>query len=182
MTDIFSSIAELFSTRGIVGFILGVVFEYTFLKLRSRYLDKVDPKGRPHKVKIKRVYWVWALVFIVLGGVTYKSQVTYDAILQLSKDTKDCSKQFNEALKARAEINKEESQTDTRWQNANFERTKKLNELIRQFGSSAHPGYLEAKMPVDMKYYQDINQIFHDRDVIAQQRALVGYPEPTCGK
>lgn len=182
--DLFARfLSALFSVAGIIGFIAGVVCEYTFLRWRCHQLDKTDPQGSPHKVKIKRVYWVWALVFVVLGGVTVKTQTTYDQIVHLTRDTQECSRQFNSALKASADIGKEEREINARWQDEQFNRAAKLNDLLLKYGSTSAPGYLQERVPVDTAYYYKMNQLFNERNATFDARAkLGGYPEPTCGK
>lgn len=179
MSEIFSSIAQsiagLFSIEGIVGFILGMVFEYVFLKLRCRYIDKVDPKGRPHKVRIKRSYWVWALIFIVMGGIAYKNQDTYDRLTK-------CSKEFYAALDSRAKINNEKFAMDTRWQVATYNRTVELGNMLREYGSASDPRYQERKMVIDLRYADEVSAIFKEQQEIAEKRAQTPYPEPTCGR
>lgn len=174
MDSIFASLSGLFSIEGILGFILGAFAEYAFLKTRCWYLNKKHSEGIPRTVKIKKSYFVWALIFIIMGGIAYKNDKTYNQLVS-------CSKEFNAAIKARGDINTEQNDINYRWQVATYNRTMNLGGMLREYGSTADPRYVKKKTPIDLEYADTVSKIFEDQRAVAEKRAQIPYPEPTCG-
>lgn len=183
MADFIKSFASLFSAPGIIGFLLGVLCEYTFLKLRCKYLDKTRPEEGKHKVKIKRVYWVWALVFIVIGGLTYKTQTTYDLTSKIANDNKQCQKEFFDTLQTRSKIGED----NDHW--SYVQRTALadwLNEILNPPADIVAldrrgSGYDEWAENTTRYYFNIIHKAQEEQNENIKERADHPYPEPTCG-
>lgn len=126
-------------------------------------------------MKFKRSYLVWAMIFIVMGGIAYRNQDIYDRLAT-------CSKEFNLAIKARGDINTEQQEINYRWQVATYNRTMELSGMLRKYGSSADERYVIGKTPIDLEYADTVSKIFEDQKVIFEKRAATPYPEPNCGR
>ncbi|WP_319456849.1 MULTISPECIES: hypothetical protein [unclassified Mycobacterium] len=215
MNTLADLVVNLFSWQTAVGFIAGLLAQRAWVHWRAHRLDLIEPLpgGRRHRSgSLSRVWVAGAIVAFVLALVMVQTQRTAnrtDQVIRdvqtLTRDTAECSRQFNAALKARSEATKfdgplasldaRERALDARDRDASREWLFTLLNpppVIADLsdGDPAREGFAVAITRQYLGAIEDVRKqrddVTRQRDDLTRQRDAIRtanpYPDPTCGK
>ncbi len=177
-------LSNLFSgPENIFWFVAGILSVQAWQWIKCKWKDRVDPGGAPHRMKRLNWFYIWtSLVLVSVALVGVQNARTYTYAEQLAKDTQACQTEFNQALRARGQINAE----NDRW--SLIQRTA----LADWIHSLIFPPPDIAALPPESgtrqqwileqtaKADQIIRQAQDEQDRNIRERPA--YPDPECGK
>lgn len=197
-----SSVLEvLYSLPFVAGLVVGIVGMRVYQWLQCRHQDRVHPLpggGHRHPAKINRVYLAGLLVLAVTGYVLLQTGQTERHYKSLAQNVAECQREFNAALRQRAEISTQNDalsieQRDllaksldagSEWVNKLIILPPDLADLprtsprVEQYGIDVTRAYYERIG----KYRTRINEISAEQQRLADQRAANPLPQPNCGR
>lgn len=99
---------RLLTPEGGVAFAIGCIVTYGIMCWRLNMTHQDGSWKRDGKLKwpqLRKSFWAWVLIFAALLYIGYQNQQVRNDVVDLSRNTADCQKQFNSAIRAIADAN-----------------------------------------------------------------------------
>lgn len=176
------------------GFLIGLAVQRLWCWRTARRLDRIAPlpDGRRHKlVGLNRVWVAGALVAFIMGWVMVQTQDTANRTDQVISDQRECSKQFNAALAARAVATQYDNKLDTLNERDRDATRQWLFTLLNPPPEIADldegdPARSAFGLSITRQYLGTIEEVRRQRAALTHERDAIRernpYPDPTCGK
>ncbi|UJQ86542.1 membrane protein [Mycobacterium phage PenguinLover67] len=191
----------LYSLPFVAGLLAGIIGMKAWQYIQCRIADRRHPLpggSHRHTPPISRVYVAGLLVIAVTGYVLLQTGQTERHYKSLAQNVANCQREFNEALRERAEISNQNDKLSieqrdllaksldagSEWVNQLIILPPDLADLprtsprVEQYGIDVTRAYYDRIG----RYRERINEISAEQQRLADQRAANPLPEPNCGK
>lgn len=204
-------ISPLFSWGFAVGVVVGFALNRTYHYLRVCWLEKRQPlpDGR-HRSRLKAVQvdpraFAAVVMIAVVGWSIFKTQANANEAARITEDarvfaaeTRECQRQFNEALTVRARITSEDGELSNQLSDLRSDIDEAtgtwINRLLNPPAEIAALPINDARrqawnFDVTTVYFQrtdklraQVRAVIAERKQKQRERERTGLPAPTCGK
>lgn len=188
----------LFDVWSLLSFLAGVGGTVLYYRWRDHLLDKRDPANAPHRTRFRTVWFAAVVTTVVFSFVTAKAwiadenareslalsqEIAADA-KQTADENRECQRQFNEALRARAAITAENDRLSLMQRDALADWIHDLIFLPTDIAVLAQDDPRRVAYAIARTGEADriIRAAQDEQRRNEIERKQHPYPEPTCGK